>query len=157
MSVRQLYAHLRALWNWRRKESELDEELQFHLSEEADERAAAGITAEQAQLAARRDFGNVVLVRERTREVWGWGSAERLIAGIPGAVERARGQSSGWSVIRPEGAALQGIRCRQQLRTVDTALWERSTDPGQNDPARRGAPHSGWRAPSRLPIPSLLQ
>jgi putative ABC transport system permease protein len=92
MLIKQLYAQLRALWNWRRKESELDEEIQFHLSEEADERAAAGVTAEQAQLAARRDFGNALLVRERAREVWVWGSAERLIQDVRYALRSMRRQ-----------------------------------------------------------------
>ena len=42
--LRQFGARLRSLWNRDRQESELDEEIQFHLSEEADERAAAGLT-----------------------------------------------------------------------------------------------------------------
>jgi predicted permease len=77
--LRQLYARLRSAWNWSRKESELDQEIEFHLSEEADERAAAGLTADQARVAAKKDFGNVSLIREVTREVWGWGFVERLI------------------------------------------------------------------------------
>ena len=79
MTRRQLSARLRALRHWNRKESDLDEELQFHLAEEADERAAAGLSADDARAAARRDFGNVGLIREATREIWGWGSAERLM------------------------------------------------------------------------------
>ena len=77
--LRQCCARLRSLWHWSRKESELDEEIRFHLSEEADERVDAGIAADQARIAARKDFGNVTLVREATREAWGWGGAERLI------------------------------------------------------------------------------
>jgi putative ABC transport system permease protein len=69
---------LRALWNRRRRESELEDEIAFHLSEEADERRIAGDAPADAIVAARRDFGNVQLVRETTREAWGWGSAERL-------------------------------------------------------------------------------
>src|SRR6516164_2941200 len=42
----------------RDKEAELQEELQFHLDEEAEERGAGGLDAEQARLAARRDLGN---------------------------------------------------------------------------------------------------
>ena len=80
--LRQLYARLRSAWNWSRKESELDEEIEFHLSEEADERAAAGLTADQARVAAKRDFGNTSLIREVTREMWGWSFAERLIQDV---------------------------------------------------------------------------
>ena len=48
----------------RRKEDELREELQFHLSEEAGERRADGLPEDQATWAARRDLGNVTLLQE---------------------------------------------------------------------------------------------
>ncbi len=64
---------------WDRTESELDDEIRFHLEEEADERAAAGLSGAEARAAARKDFGNVGLIRETTREVWYWVSLERLI------------------------------------------------------------------------------
>ena len=82
MTLRQLYARLRALRQWGRKELELDEEIRFHLAEEAEERSGTGLSPNEARLAAERDFGNVVLIRETTREVWGWGSAERLIQDV---------------------------------------------------------------------------
>ena len=88
--LRQLYARFRSAWNWSRKESELDEEIRFHLSEEAEERAAAGLTADQARVAAKKDFGNVSLIREVTREVWGWGFVERLIQDVRYALRTTR-------------------------------------------------------------------
>lgn len=75
---RQLRVRARSLWRWRRQEAELDEEIRFHLAEETDDRIAEGLPPEAARLAARRDFGNVTLIRELMRETWGWGSAERL-------------------------------------------------------------------------------
>ena len=63
----------------RRKESELEEELQFHLQEEAEERRARGLTDEEAQYAARRDLGNYTLVREDTRAAWGWTLLEQFL------------------------------------------------------------------------------
>jgi hypothetical protein len=62
----------------RRKEDELREELQFHLSEEAGEREADGLSEEQARWAARRDLGNVTLLREETRSLWSWILLEQL-------------------------------------------------------------------------------
>ena len=67
---------------WDRKESELDEEIRFHLAEEAEERMAAGMSAEEARFAAARDFGNVTLVRETTRESWRWSAIDRLIQDV---------------------------------------------------------------------------
>jgi putative ABC transport system permease protein len=92
MIFQQFYARLSALWNRSRKEAELDEEIHFHLSEEAGERTAAGLTAEQAKLAARKDFGNTTLIRETTREVWGWGFAERLMQDVCYALRTMRRQ-----------------------------------------------------------------
>ena len=62
----------------RRKEAELREELEFHLSEEADDRQAEGLTVDQARQAALRDLGNVTLVREDARAVWTWTVVEQL-------------------------------------------------------------------------------
>ena len=56
--TRQFFSRLRSLWNWNRKESELDDEIRFHLSEEADERAAAGLTRPRRESRRPEDFGN---------------------------------------------------------------------------------------------------
>jgi predicted permease len=62
----------------RRKENELREELEFHLANEADERQADGLSEDQASWAARRDLGNVTLLREDTRTLWTWSPLEQL-------------------------------------------------------------------------------
>ena len=66
----------------RRKEDELREELQFHLSNEADERHADGLTVDEARWAAHRDLGNVTLVLEDTRTLWSWILLEQLAQDI---------------------------------------------------------------------------
>ena len=76
---RAIRVRLRSLWRWRRQESELDEEIRFHLAEEFDELVEGGMSPARARVVARRDFGNLPLIRERTRETWGWGAAERLL------------------------------------------------------------------------------
>jgi macrolide transport system ATP-binding/permease protein len=62
----------------RRKEADLREELQFHLTEEADERRSDGLAEDQARWAARRDLGNVMLLREDARTLWTWTPLEQL-------------------------------------------------------------------------------
>jgi macrolide transport system ATP-binding/permease protein len=62
----------------RRKEDELREELEFHLANEADEGQADGLREDQARWAARRDLGNVTLLREDTRTLWTWTPVEQL-------------------------------------------------------------------------------
>lgn len=62
----------------KRKEAELRDELEFHIAEEAAEREAEGLPGEEAQFAARRELGNLTLVRENTRAEWGWIFLEQL-------------------------------------------------------------------------------
>jgi putative ABC transport system permease protein len=61
-------------WRRSREERELDEELRFHLAQEEQLRRERG----QDPGGARRDLGNFALVRENTRETWGWTALERL-------------------------------------------------------------------------------
>lgn len=60
---------LRWLVARRRRENEFEEELAFHLEEEAEERGYD---------AARRDLGNLGLIKEDTRHMWGWTWVEQL-------------------------------------------------------------------------------
>ena len=66
----------------RRREAELREELEFHIDEEADARQAEGLPSDQARLAARRDLGNVTLLREETRTLWSWMLLEQFAQDI---------------------------------------------------------------------------
>jgi putative ABC transport system permease protein len=118
--LRPLYLRLRALWSWRRRESELDEEIAFHLAEEARHRTDAGLASEEAHLAARKDFGNPTLIREAAREAWGWGSAERLIQDARVAFRITRRQP-GFSALAVLTLAL-GIGATTAILNVVNAL-----------------------------------
>lgn len=56
----------------RQREEDLAAEIRSHLDEAICERMARGETPEEARLNALREFGNVTLVKEVTREMWGW-------------------------------------------------------------------------------------
>ncbi len=56
----------------RRREEELAEEVRSHLRMAVRERVERGESPAQAEAAALREFGNVGLVKEVTREMWGW-------------------------------------------------------------------------------------
>ena len=73
------FRRLRWLLKRRLKEAELQEEIQFHLDEDADEREASGIPPAEAHLAARRELGNIARVQEDTRDAWGWTLLEQLV------------------------------------------------------------------------------
>ena len=66
-----------SIFHRRRDERDLQAEIDFHLDQEARLRRDRGVTHDQAIAAARRDFGNVTLVKEATRAMWGWTSIDR--------------------------------------------------------------------------------
>ena len=60
------------------RDRELDSELQSHLEQSVRDHMGRGLSRRDAETAARREFGNLGLVKEVTREMWGWASLERL-------------------------------------------------------------------------------
>jgi len=64
---------------WRQgKDEELNAEIRQHLDEAMRDRIERGEAPDEARANALREFGNVGLVREVTREMWGWAWFERL-------------------------------------------------------------------------------
>ncbi|HTS05088.1 MAG TPA: ABC transporter permease [Candidatus Eisenbacteria bacterium] len=72
---------LRQLFS-RKQLSELSEEIQAHLDEKVEELVAAGMPREEAVHSARREFGNVHLIQQNSREVWGWPSVESVLLDV---------------------------------------------------------------------------
>jgi putative ABC transport system permease protein len=62
-----------------RRDSDLENEIQGHLRMAAQDRMDRGETREQAEASARCETGNIGLIKEVTREMWGWTSLERLL------------------------------------------------------------------------------
>jgi predicted permease len=54
------------------QQAQLEQEIQSHLQMAASDRIERGEAPERAQQAARREFGNVSLVQQVTRDQWGW-------------------------------------------------------------------------------------
>ena len=61
---------------------ELSEEIQSHLDERIEELVVEGMTREEARHAARREFGNVGLVEEKSRDVWAWPTVESFLLDV---------------------------------------------------------------------------
>ncbi|MGH7969358.1 MAG: ABC transporter permease, partial [Limisphaerales bacterium] len=62
---------LRALFHKKHAESEMDDELRFHLDQQVEQNIARGMTPEEARYAALKTFGNVGAVMEDCRDSWG--------------------------------------------------------------------------------------
>ena len=78
MSLRRGFSKLGALFRRRRPVDDLAEEIRSHLEMEEQENLESGMTPEEAHYAELRRFGNVTRAQERSREMWGWSSAETL-------------------------------------------------------------------------------
>ncbi len=70
------------LFFWQRRRDELNEEIESHLKMAIRERIERGELADQAEIDARREFGNVALIKDVTGDVWGWRWLERLLEDI---------------------------------------------------------------------------
>ena len=70
-------------WWRRRSEQDLDDELRAHLEMATGDYMARGMSEADARAAAQREFGNVPLIKQTTREMW---SLERQMSGGSGHV-----------------------------------------------------------------------
>ncbi len=78
------------MFSRRRRYDELSETIREHLDEKIADLMDRGMTREQAESAARREFGNVTLIEQRSREVWQWSALESLWAHTKYALRRLR-------------------------------------------------------------------
>ena len=71
-----------ALFRKRQLDGELDEELSFHVEQEIQANIQAGMSAEEARYAARRKFGWVESIKERSREQRGIAVIENVLQDV---------------------------------------------------------------------------
>jgi predicted permease len=77
-SAQRLWMSLRGLLRRGRSARQLDDEMQFHLEQQIAENIAAGMSHDEARYAAMRTFGNPTVLKEQTRDSWGWVWLEQL-------------------------------------------------------------------------------
>ncbi|HEY6269933.1 MAG TPA: ABC transporter permease [Candidatus Acidoferrum sp.] len=80
--LREVARRLRMLVYRRRFDADLEEEMQLHLELRQQEHLESGMTADSARAAARRRFGNVTALREKSHMAWGWESFENLMQDV---------------------------------------------------------------------------
>lgn len=81
---------LRSLWNALRRKDDLSEELESHLRMAIADRIARGESSADARREALREFGNVPLIADVTREHWGWLRLEHLLQDLQFAIRQLR-------------------------------------------------------------------
>ncbi|HUG10223.1 MAG TPA: ABC transporter permease [Opitutaceae bacterium] len=72
MLLLRIARRFRSLFRRRSAETEMAEEMRFHLEQRAAEFEGDGLTAEEARYAAQRKFGNAASIEEQARDAWGW-------------------------------------------------------------------------------------
>jgi hypothetical protein len=75
----ELWRRLMFLIGRRQFEQDIEEEMRFHLAMKMEEHSSSGMAPDAARGAAQRRFGNTTLLREDSREAWGWGAVERFV------------------------------------------------------------------------------
>jgi macrolide transport system ATP-binding/permease protein len=81
---------LRLLLARHRYYDELSEAMREHLDEKIADLMDSGLTRQQAERAARLEFGNVVAIEERGREAWQWPRLESILADLYFALRQLR-------------------------------------------------------------------
>jgi predicted permease len=73
-----------------RRYDDLSASIREHIEERTEELLDEGMSPAQAKQTARREFGNVMLIEERSREVWQWSRVESIVADLKLVLRRLR-------------------------------------------------------------------
>jgi hypothetical protein len=130
--LRELWRRLMFVLRRGKFQQDLQEELQFHLEMKARALHEAGMEPAEAGAAAQRHFGNTLLLREASREAWGWNTLETVVQDVRYGLRQLH-RSRGFTLVAVLTLAL-GIGANTAVFTLVDAVLLKSlpvSDPHQ--------------------------
>ena len=116
----------------KRRYSDIEISVNEHIQERADELEEEGMPRAQAEQAARREFGNIGLIQQRSREQWQWATLESVMADLRFTLRRL-GKSPGFAITILLTLAI-GIGANTAVfSVVDHVLLKPLPYPGPNE------------------------
>ena len=122
--ARRFWLRSQTLFHRRRIADELDDEIQFHLEQQVAENTAAGMSPEEARYTAMRAFGNPTVLKEETRDTWGWIAVEQIVKDLGYGLRMLR-KNFGFSAVAVVTLAL-GMGANAAIFTVINAVMLRA-------------------------------
>src|SRR5437773_795881 len=80
--IKTVLSRILGLFGRRRRDADLQSEIDAHLDQLAEEHLRRGLSAAEARAAARRDFGGVDQIKEQYRDQRGWPVVDWILQSV---------------------------------------------------------------------------
>jgi predicted permease len=123
---------VRALFGRRAMRARVEEEMRLHVEMREESLVRSGCTPAEARRRARREFGNIAVLKESVADMWKYGTLERLFQDLRYGL-RTLGRTPGFTAVAVLVLAL-GIGANATIFTFVNAYFLKpldATDPGR--------------------------